>query len=62
VVPDAIPNDDGEVVLRVNAANAGPSAHIHYAMVRGAMARPSARWAAALSNRLWAGENLGSAF
>lgn len=31
VVPDTTPNDDGEVVLRVNALNAGPSARIHYA-------------------------------
>lgn len=31
VVADTTPDDDGEVVLRVNALNAGPSARIHYA-------------------------------
>ena len=31
VVPDTTPDDNGEVVLRVNALNAGPSARIHYA-------------------------------
>lgn len=31
VVPDTSANDDGEVVLRVNALNAGPSGRIHYA-------------------------------
>ncbi len=31
VVADTSPDDDGEVVLRVNALNAGPSARIHYA-------------------------------
>jgi hypothetical protein len=31
VVTDTTPNDDGEVVLRVNALNAGPSGRIHYA-------------------------------
>jgi hypothetical protein len=31
VVADTTPNDDGEVVLRVNALNAGPSGRIHYA-------------------------------
>lgn len=31
VVADTSPDDDGVVVLRVNALNAGPSARIHYA-------------------------------
>lgn len=31
VVADTTPDDDGEVVLRVNALNAGPSGRIHYA-------------------------------
>jgi hypothetical protein len=31
VVADTTPNDDGEVVLRVNALNAGPSGRIHFA-------------------------------
>jgi hypothetical protein len=31
VVADTTPDDDGVVVLRVNALNAGPSARIHYA-------------------------------
>ncbi|WP_119157530.1 anti-phage-associated DUF499 domain-containing protein [Caldimonas tepidiphila] len=31
VVADTSPNDEGEVVLRVNALNAGPSGRIHYA-------------------------------
>ena len=31
VVADTTPHDDGVVVLRVNALNAGPSARIHYA-------------------------------
>jgi len=31
VVPDTSANDEGEVVLRVNALNAGPSGRIHYA-------------------------------
>lgn len=31
VVADTAPDDDGVVVLRVNALNAGPSARIHYA-------------------------------
>lgn len=30
VVAETSPDDDGEVVLRVNALNAGPSARIHY--------------------------------
>lgn len=31
VVADTTPDDDGVVVLRINALNAGPSARIHYA-------------------------------
>lgn len=31
VVADTAPDDDGVVVLRVNALNAGPSARVHYA-------------------------------
>ncbi|MGS0741914.1 anti-phage-associated DUF499 domain-containing protein [Glaciimonas sp. GG7] len=31
VVPETTPNDEGFVLLRINALNAGPSARIHYA-------------------------------